>query len=135
MFRSSSTADHPTTAGCRLVLWPLVSSAGEVWLLAVAADDLWDNDQPELWHRLLEGASSPICEVLGIQQRQWLQQQLKDSKAALNVIASGSVLAGGRGGSKLHVAASFSTGPLLPHMCWTRLALTSCRQGRCCCYV
>lgn len=66
-----------------------------MWLLAVAADDLWDNDQPELWHRLLEGASSPICEVLGIQQRQWLQQQLKGSKAALNVVASGSVLAGG----------------------------------------
>jgi hypothetical protein len=64
-------------------------------MLAVAADDLWDNDQPELWHRLLECASSPICEVLGIQQRQWLQQQLKGSKAALNVIASGSVLAGG----------------------------------------
>jgi hypothetical protein len=70
-----------------------------VWLLTVAADDLWDNDQPELWHRLLEGASSPICEVLGIQQRQWLQQQLTGSKATLNVIASGSVLAGGcRGG-------------------------------------
>lgn len=67
--------------------------------VAAIADDLWDNDQPELWHRLLEGASSPICEVLGIQQRQWLQQQLKDSKAALNIIASGSVLAGGSSGA------------------------------------
>lgn len=58
------------------------------------ADDLWDNDQAQLWHRLLEGVSSPLCEVLGLQQRQWLQQQLQGSKAALNIIASGSVLAG-----------------------------------------
>lgn len=58
------------------------------------ADDLWDNDQQQLWHRLLEGVSSPLCEVLGSQQRRWLQQQLQGSKAALNIIASGSVLAG-----------------------------------------
>jgi phosphodiesterase/alkaline phosphatase D-like protein len=57
---------------------------------------LWDNDQQQLWHRLLEGVSSPLCEVLGLQQRRWLQQQLQGSKAALNVIASGSVLAGAR---------------------------------------
>lgn len=58
------------------------------------ADDLWDNYQGQLWHRLLEGVSSPLCEMLGLQQRQWLQQQLQGSKAALNIIASGSVLAG-----------------------------------------
>jgi len=39
-----------------------------------------------------------MCEVLGLQQRQWLQQQLQGSKAALNIIASGSVVAGKLGG-------------------------------------
>eukprot|EP00775_Hariotina_reticulata_P009939 gene9939-10094_t len=49
---------------------------------------------PLMYHRLLEAASSPICEVLGLQQRRWLQQTLHDSKAALKIVASGSVLAG-----------------------------------------
>lgn len=70
------------------------SSLLHVLLNAVAADGLWDDEQPQLWHRLLEGTSSPVCEVLGLQQRQWLQQELQGSRAALNVIASGSVLAG-----------------------------------------
>jgi hypothetical protein len=63
-------------------------------LFWLPVDDLWDNDQEALWNRLLEGASSPLCEVLGLQQRQWLQGQLQDSNAALRVIGSGSVLAG-----------------------------------------
>lgn len=62
--------------------------------VAHAADELWDNEQAQLWHRLLEGASSPMCEILGLQQRQWLQQLMQASTSALNIIASGSVLAG-----------------------------------------
>lgn len=49
---------------------------------------------PLMYHRLLEASSSPTCEVLGLQQRRWLQQTLQDSKAALKIVASGSVLAG-----------------------------------------
>ena len=40
---------------------------------------------------------SPTCEVLGVPQRQWLQQQLSSSDAALHIVASGSVLLGGVG--------------------------------------
>lgn len=61
------------------------------------SDDLWTNRQQQLSRRLLEATSSPICEVLGLQQRQWLQQTLQNSTAALNIIASGSVLAGSVG--------------------------------------
>lgn len=61
------------------------------------SDDLWTNRQQQLSRRLLEATSSPICEVLGLQQRQWLQQTLQSSTAALNIIASGSVLAGSVG--------------------------------------
>lgn len=59
--------------------------------------DLWTSRQQQLAPRLLEATTSPICEVLGLQQRQWLQEQMQSSKAALNIIASGSVLAGSVG--------------------------------------
>lgn len=77
--------------------WQVVAALSATRCAALAAltvDDLWDNDQEALWNRLVEGASSPLCEVLGLQQRQWLQEQLQDSNAALRVIGSGSVLAG-----------------------------------------
>eukprot|EP00210_Caulerpa_lentillifera_P006442 g6154.t1 len=38
--------------------------------------------------------SSTFCDVLGINQRRWFQRELKNSKAALKIIASGSVLLG-----------------------------------------
>lgn len=58
---------------------------------------LWTTRQQQLAPRLLEATSSPICEVLGLQQRQWLQEKMQTSKAALNIIASGSVLLGSVG--------------------------------------
>lgn len=58
---------------------------------------LWTSRQQQLAQRLLEATSSPICEVLGLQQRQWLQEVMQSSRAALNIIASGSVLAGSIG--------------------------------------
>jgi alkaline phosphatase D len=61
------------------------------------SDDLWTTRQQQLSRRLLEATSSPICEVLGLQQRRWLQETMQNSKAALNIIASGSVLAGSVG--------------------------------------
>eukprot|EP00210_Caulerpa_lentillifera_P006441 g6153.t1 len=38
--------------------------------------------------------SSTFCDVLGINQRRWFQRELKNSKAALKIVASGSVLFG-----------------------------------------
>lgn len=61
------------------------------------AGSLWTDSQKQLSSRLLEATSSPMCEILGLQQRQWLQQEIRESRAALNIIASGSVLAGSIG--------------------------------------
>ena len=40
---------------------------------------------------------SPICDVLGVPQRRWLQRELSSSRAALRIIASGSVPFGSLG--------------------------------------
>jgi alkaline phosphatase D len=46
------------------------------------------------YRRLVEGADSPVCEVLGQRQRRWLRSALSGSRAPLRIVASGSVLLG-----------------------------------------
>lgn len=44
-----------------------------------------------------QAADSPVCEVLGMAQRQWLRQELAASTAPLKIVASGSVPLGSVG--------------------------------------
>lgn len=84
----------PTSAGFASV--PRVLAADNRTVLPVT-DDLWDTQQAALWPRLVQGSTSPLCEVLGLQQRTWLARELAGSRAALTLVASGSVLAGSLG--------------------------------------
>ncbi|KXZ56257.1 hypothetical protein GPECTOR_1g224 [Gonium pectorale] len=53
---------------------------------------LWETQARELWPRLMQARDSPVCEVLGSAQREWLSRRLSASTAALTLVASGSVL-------------------------------------------
>ncbi|GFR47159.1 hypothetical protein Agub_g8850 [Astrephomene gubernaculifera] len=74
---------------------PLVLAADNTSLLT-ADERLWDDASSvqALWPRLLQAHDSPVCEVLGAAQRSWLSRHLAASRAALTLVASGSVLLG-----------------------------------------
>lgn len=66
-------------------------------------DQLWQDRQGDMGSRMLQGADSPMCEVLGPRQRGWLASQLSEnSDVALTVVASGSVVMGSIGYSDFH---------------------------------
>ncbi|KAG2450456.1 hypothetical protein HYH02_004958 [Chlamydomonas schloesseri] len=75
---------------------PLVLGPDNTTLLAVDPA-LYDSAVRELWPRLLQAEASPVCEVLGAAQRQWLSRRLARSQAALTLVASGSVVLGSVG--------------------------------------
>jgi len=61
-------------------------AGSEKWVLRKARASDWD-DPAGIWHWLEE--ESPICEMLGSQQRAWLERGLADSTAPLKLVASG----------------------------------------------
>lgn len=73
---------------------PLVLSADNV-SLSTASVPLWEQQLQGNWGRLIQ--ESPLCEVLGMTQRRWLQEALAASDAPLKLVASGSVVAGSPG--------------------------------------
>eukprot|EP00877_Chromochloris_zofingiensis_P012778 jgi/Chrzof1/7754/Cz02g35160.t1 len=75
---------------------------------------LWDKAALN-WNRLLQGSTSPMCEMLGLRQRLWLRNRLAASKAPLKIIASGSVLAGSVGYADVSSSAVCSGDDW---MCW-----------------
>jgi hypothetical protein len=75
---------------------PAVLSPDNATLLPPDFESDWQSGQPASWRRLIEGAASPMCEMLGPRQRLWLRERLS-GPAALKLVASGSVLAGSLG--------------------------------------
>ena len=57
----------------------------------------WRPQPPDGTEAMDMGGESPFCEVLGYQQRVWLERALAASTAPLKLIVSGSVLLGTSG--------------------------------------
>lgn len=86
------------------------------------------NTSATLYRRLVEGADSPLCEVLGQRQRRWLRHALQSSRAPLRIVTSGSVLLGsllyGQGGEEPSATAMRPDTPQVcsgdDWLCWSR---------------
>ncbi|GAX80017.1 hypothetical protein CEUSTIGMA_g7456.t1 [Chlamydomonas eustigma] len=81
-----SNACDPTSLSYGLT--PVAMNA-ETGALNVVDNEMYAKQQAQLWPWLVK--ASPICDVLGVTQRRWLQQELASSSAPLRIIASGSV--------------------------------------------
>jgi hypothetical protein len=75
---------------------PAILAPDNATLLPADQEADWQSGQSASWRRLVEGASSPMCEMLGRRQRLWLRQRLA-GPAPLKLVGSGSVLAGSVG--------------------------------------
>lgn len=111
VFLPSTFAPHPQASSQAHPKWqqlcdptssdfalePLILSDDNTTVLSGNLEAAWATRQKALWRRLIEGASSPACEMLGLPQRRWLKETLDGSRSPLRVVASGSVLVGAIG--------------------------------------
>eukprot|EP00200_Dunaliella_tertiolecta_P004176 CAMPEP_0202341118 /NCGR_PEP_ID=MMETSP1126-20121109/2261_1 /ASSEMBLY_ACC=CAM_ASM_000457 /TAXON_ID=3047 /ORGANISM="Dunaliella tertiolecta, Strain CCMP1320" /LENGTH=624 /DNA_ID=CAMNT_0048931911 /DNA_START=143 /DNA_END=2017 /DNA_ORIENTATION=- len=94
LFKAACDPTTPEFGTVPLVMSQKGKSGEEGWELRKARASDWDNPAG-IWQWLEE--DSPICEMLGSQQRVWLEKQLAASTAPLKLVASGSVVFGSVG--------------------------------------
>ncbi|KAI8466011.1 MAG: hypothetical protein J3K34DRAFT_435005 [Monoraphidium minutum] len=97
---------------------PFVLGPDNLTVIAGDMEAAWDSQQGAMWRRLVEGATSPACEMLGAPQRAWLAGLLSSSAAPLRLVASGSVVAGALGSSDNANGTSSCDGD--DWQCWPR---------------